>query len=216
MTGWWVVSYLVLWVAVVLIALLVVGTLRQLGQIGLQLGTGSQQPLPELPSIENDGPAIGTAIPNVVADTINGFGLVETAAIRTTKWLLVMFLSPTCDTCQHAVELLNSLARQRGETIQIIVIMRADELACGSFQNVFPLQVPLICDSTRKLTYGFDVHRNPFGLLYDTSGKLVRKGTVLDGHYLAALLGEPAANERIRSEIVPVVTEPVPAPLAAG
>lgn len=203
MTGWWVASFLALWGVVALTVLLLVGVLRQMGQLRLQLGSGNTQPLPEIPSIESDGPVIGSYLPQIVVDTANNCGTVDTDAIRDSKQLLVMFLSPMCDTCQHAVDLLNSLSDRHGETVQALVIMRADELACKSFQKVFPLRVPLICDTTRKITSGFDVHRNPFGLLYDRHGVLVRKGIVTSAEHLSGLLGDPDVPGNVRSDLFP-------------
>lgn len=202
MTGLWLVSYLALWGLVVVICLFLIGVLRELGVLRLE----REQRLPQLPSglpsLEQDGPAIGAPLPDLRADTINGYGTVTLDTGERGNALLI-FMSPMCEICQHVVEPLNALVKERASVMRMVVIMRADEQACRAFVSVFPLRVPVICDSDRTTTMGFAVHRTPFGLLYGSDGKLVRKGLIEGYDDLQALLGSISAPSTAQAHIVP-------------
>ena len=116
-----------------------------------------------------------------------------------------MFMSPMCEACQYIVEPLNALEADAARTVRPAVIMRADEQACQAFLSVFPLHMPVVCDRDRTITMGLDVHRTPFGLLYDEHDTLIRKGLVEGYEDLLALLGDRSAPERAQAHVFPRV-----------
>jgi hypothetical protein len=156
-----------------------------------------------MPELENDGPAIGSALVDFEANTINGFGTLTPAMLRGHGNTLLMFMSPMCETCQHIVEPLNALAADAARAVRPVVIMRADEQACRAFLSVFPLHLPTVCDSNRTITMGFGVHRSSFGLLYDEHGTLIRKGLVQMHGHLLALLGDELAPITAQAYVFP-------------
>jgi methylamine dehydrogenase accessory protein MauD len=205
MTGLWLVSYLVLWVLVVVLCFFLVGILRQLGLLHRQLEYRPLQSEGEdsIPLLEQDGPTIGSPLTNLEVDTINGYGRLTTAMLRDRGLMLLVFMSPMCETCQHIVEPLNTLAADAARTIPMAVIMRADEHGCRAFLSVFPLHMPVVCDRESAITMGFDIHRTPFGLLYDEQGILIRKG-VLEGHEdVLALLGDRSVSLTAQAHVFP-------------
>jgi methylamine dehydrogenase accessory protein MauD len=205
MTGLWLASYLVLWGLVVVVCLLLIGILREIGQVYRQLESRQPQPQEEssIPALEHDGPAIGSSIVDLEADTINGFGTLIPATLQERGSTLLVFMSPMCETCQHIVEPLNALAADAARAISPNVIMRADEQACRAFLSVFPLHMPVVCDRDRTITMGLDVHRTPFGLLYDEQGTLIRKGLLEGQEDLLALLGDGSAPGRAQANVFP-------------
>ena len=207
MTGLWLASYLILWGLVVVLCLLLIGVLRQLGLLYRRLESGST-PLQEgdsIPALEHDGPAIGSPIVDLDADTINGFGNLVLTKLDKGGSTLFVFMSPMCEACQHIVEPLNTLAADAARAVSPHVIMRADEQACRAFLSVFPLHMPVVCDRDRTITMGLDVHRTPFGLLYDEHSTLIRKGLVEGYEDLLALLGDRSAPERAQAHVFPRV-----------
>lgn len=205
MSGLWLASYLVLWGLVVLVCLLLIGILRQLGLLQRQLALRPAEAKADsaIPALEHDGPAIGSPIVNLEAETINGFGRLILARRPERESTLLMFLSPMCETCQHVVEPLNAAAADAGRAVSPAVIMRADEHACRAFQSVFPLHLPVVCDREGTITMGLDIHRTPFGLLYDEQGTLIRKGEVEGEEDLLALLGDASAAGRAQDHVFP-------------
>ncbi len=180
---------------------------RELGLINARLGPASAQDGHTIPTVEQDGPAIGDMIPDICAIPINGSKEVSLRQAGTCS-TLVVFLSPMCESCQHVVESLNHLVSSSNRSIDPVGIMRADDPACRAFTSVFQPQFPVICDGTREITWGFDVHRNPFGLLYGKDGALERKGTLLGDQYLAALLGDEAVPNEYWDHVFPPKATP--------
>ncbi len=192
MTGLWLVSYIILWLLVIGLCLIIIGLLQQLGMLQHQLDQHPLAPVAEKkilhPSLEEDGPTVGSVVPELTADSVNGFGSIILSPLFPEGYRLLMFLSPLCESCQHIVEPLNRLIKDEAIIGKVIAIMRADEQACQAFISVFPLNFPILCDSKRTLTMNFNVHHAPFGLLYNPQGILVSKGGIKNREDLLNLL----------------------------
>ncbi len=191
MTVPWMISYVVLWLLVVVAWLLLVGTLRQIGM----LRRGGREPAnASLPALEDEGPALGSALPDLTFNTLNGLGSVSTAALARESSLAVVFITPTCQSCQQLAAPLNDVAQDRARRIQpLVFIMAHDEQACQAYLNVFPLHMPVVWDRDNAAALSFGVHRTPFGLLYDENGTLARKGVLNSSADLPALFGDASA-----------------------
>lgn len=200
MNGVWIASYAALWLVVAVLTIVVIGMLRQIGILQQsntvpKAGTGNK------PSIEDDGPAVGSRMLEFHGESINGFGLVSSSDTIRRGATLLVFMSPLCEGCQHAAEAL-SAPRAEGDP-SLVVIMRADMRSSLAFLSVFPLHAPMVCDEDRAITLNFGVHRSPFALLYDERGVLVRKGTATAQEDLRALLGDTSAPEVARAHVFP-------------
>lgn len=194
MTGLWLVSYIALWGLMLVLSLLLVGLLRQVGILHHALAARSADSTAPIPTPENDGPPLGSRLPKINAEAVNGGGSVLPARQHRER-TLIAFLSPLCESCQHTAELLNVLAADTARRVRPVVIMQADEQTSRAFMGVFPLRVPLTCDDERTLAVGtFNVHRAPYGLVYDEHGMLTSKGIVSTEEQLYALLGETSAS----------------------
>ena len=194
MTSLWLVSYIALWLLVGVLCLITVGLLQQLGLLQGQLRIESTESGTEKtllhPAPEDDGPDIGSVLPQLTASSINGFGQLTFPFSPQKGYSLLIFLSPLCEICQHIVETLNMVAENNANAGRVIAIMRTDEQACSAFISLFPLHLPVICDTERTITMGFHVHHAPFLLLYDAQDLLVRKGGIKDQKDLLTLLGD--------------------------
>jgi len=208
-SGLWLISYVVIWILVVTLCLFMIGLLRQLGVLQLQF---EHPPVSELgaktPPLKDDGPAIGSPFPQVVGETINGFGTVALASQRRASRTLVMFMSPLCDSCQHMIGPLNALMDDPTQDLSATVILRGDEGRCRSFLSVFPLRLPAICDHDSSIHRGLNVHRAPLGLLYDEHGMLIRKGVARTDDDLQVLLGNMTASSTAQDDVYPPVAVP--------
>jgi len=209
-TGLWVASYVVLWAFVGGMALLMIGMLRQIGILQHHaVGAHGQGTPPSAldqgatPALEDDGPAIGSAIPELRAETINGFDAVTLDNADNDAGTLLVFMSPMCEGCQHMVEPLNALVDAGEHRERVVAVLHADESACRAFVNIFPLRAPAVCDADRTFTMGLGIHRNPFGLLYDGEGRLVRKGMMTTDGELLAVLGDASAPEAALEFVFP-------------
>lgn len=198
MTGIWLASYLVLWALVVAMGAMLLGVLHQLG-IVLQQQAQSQSDVSEeknggeVPTAEDDGPVLSSALPFHQHQTSNNFGLVDLSQPSKHGTLLV-FISTTCESCQHLAEPLNLFVDNGVYEGRVVVIMRGDDYACKSFLSIFPLHAPVLCDADRTITMGFEIHNNPFGLFYSADGVLMRKGLVFTEDDLRALIGDTSVH----------------------
>jgi hypothetical protein len=208
MSGFWLLSYVVLWILVAGMALLLVGTLRQIGMLHLQLQQGqatleatASTDGQSIPPLESDGPPIGSPVPAWVDYSSDHAAQEPPLQTKT----LLMFLSPLCDTCQQVVEPLNALADDSSSGVRPIAVFRSDRPAYEAFLKLFPLHGESLRDSDRTLTMELGVHRSPFGLLYDEQRVLIRKGLVEGEEDLAALLGDSEVSELARMHVFPRV-----------
>lgn len=201
MTGLWLLSYIILWLVVVVLCLITVGLLQQLGILQRQLEqrgselTNEEQLLH--PALEDDGPTTGSVLPQLTVNSINGFGSLTLSSLSSQGYSLLMFLSPLCESCQHIVESLNMLVKEAENVGNVIVFMRADEQACRSFITIFPLHLPVICDNERTITMNFNVHHAPFGLLYDAQSRLTKKRGIRNREDLLNLLRDGAVIQKL-------------------
>lgn len=112
-------------------------------------------------------------------------------------------MTPSCRSCQDVVNPLNKLLDSGAYSGNVITILRSDIQGCQAFLSVFPLSVPVVCDRDKKITKQFDVHRSPFGLLYDEQGHLIRKGVVQELEDIQALLGDTSVPLAVQSNVFP-------------
>lgn len=223
MSGFWLISYIGLWVIVIVLCLLVVGLVQQVGFLRLRVDEGASGEVEDgsnepaqgepgvLPSLSDDGPAIGSALPKLALETFN----LDQAPITPASWhhprgTLVMFLSAVCESCQHITESLNQIVDQRIFEGRVIVILRADRGIGQGFLRIFPLHVPVVLDEDNVISMGLDVHRMPMALFYDGQGKLVRKGTPITHEGLLALIGNPTIDlAQIPDELARIHPSPI-------
>lgn len=204
MSGAWLVSYVALWLIVMGACAGLLGAIRELGLLRARLGVTSDAELREVPSIEHDGPAVGSRVVEMTLTLSNGFPDLVLPDPGSRSGTLLVFMSPMCESCQHVVDPLNALVHDESIPVRPVVIMRAGKEACRAFISVFPLHLPMICDCDRTVTRAFGTHRNPFALLYDESGVLVRKGIALDADHLAAVLSSDTATDEVAADVFPV------------
>jgi hypothetical protein len=211
MTGFWLVSYVALWLLCLALAVLCVGTLRQVGAIRLAIAPHlppdqrDQSDLPGPPALEHDGPSVGALLPTFTAAAMNRSEPFSSVDLPDRPYTCVVFLSPTCESCQHITDDLNALAVR--PDVNVIVVLMSRELAAKAFIRLFPLDPPVICDEDQTIANQlFNVHRNPFGLLYDQQRALVRKGQLAHGREaILALFGDPRASAEASAHVYPPI-----------
>lgn len=201
MATWWLVSSVLLWIMVIVLSVTVLAILRELGVRRAEQGASSDHPLPAVRPAGEDGPGIGSPLPDLWLSPINGvepFGLRDGVGES-----LLLFLSPMCDGCQSTAEALETVLGRRAEPTRTTIFMRGPEAGTRAFARVFSLQVPVIADSDNSVTDTFDIHHAPFGLFYDAEGYLRRRGVVVEADDLAALLGDASVPEASLSTVFP-------------
>jgi|GEM_PF-1804987 thiol-disulfide isomerase/thioredoxin len=214
MSTGWLISYIILWTIVVALCIIVIGLLERLGMLLhrdyermstqmneiIKLSAEEEQKV-LVPPVSEDGPVLGSAIPEVLLNAHANYGIKALTGRSGGSVTLVVFMAPLCESCQRIIDPLNHLIDEHIFDGQVLVILRADEIACQAFLSVFPLHIPVICDQDHTISMGLNIHRNPFGLLYNSQGKLIRKGSILDYEAILALLGDTSVSPAVQSSI---------------
>ncbi len=163
MTGWWVASYVVLWIVVVALAVLVLALARQIGTLHLRLGPRGALELDE------EGPPLGDAPPPVQLATIDGRNVTVGGPGEAQ---LVLFVSPTCPVCREVAPGLQVAARSGGMAARVV----ADADDASVTRTYASLGAPVVASPHLAREYG--IPGTPYAVVLDTLGVVRAKGTV--------------------------------------
>jgi len=179
----WVASYVMLWIIVALLAVVVMGTLRQLGIIQLRFGSDPGA------LITPEGLDRGTEAPRFEGVDVRTQQRIHLDALRGRPSVLV-FLSPGCSTCGELVPHLNDLARDRQGEINVLAVCAADETTSREFAQQVKLRTPMLADPTNAIGASYGVQHTPFAFLLDPSATILIRGVINTWPQLDALLQE--------------------------
>jgi methylamine dehydrogenase accessory protein MauD len=183
-TGWWFVSYVVLWIAVAVLGVLVVALAREVGALHLRLGPRGAL------EIDNEGPALGAQVPPLVATSLDGRPA-RLGGPGLTR--LYLFASPTCGICRDVLPAMPALLR-RGVDGAVVAEASARDLRGWGGLGVDVVSSP-------EAFVAYQVPGTPYAVVLDDRGAIVAKGTPNDPSQLEGLLD----TARRRSDEVAVV-----------
>jgi methylamine dehydrogenase accessory protein MauD len=184
-TGWWFVSYAVLWLAVAVLAVLVVALAREVGALHLRLGPRGAL------EIDTEGPEIGAVVPPLDASAVDG---------RTTRiggpgaTRLYLFASPTCGICR---DVLPAMPHLLGGALDGAIVAEAPARDLDRWRS---LDVAVVSSPEAFLAYS--VPGTPYAVVLDDRGAVLAKGTPNDPAQLEGLLD--TARRRAEAEVVSV------------
>ncbi|HEX2032251.1 MAG TPA: hypothetical protein VHL78_12800 [Actinomycetota bacterium] len=162
MSGWWLASYVVLWVLVVVLGLAVLALARQVGVLHLRLGPRGAL------EIDDEGPPLGEA-PEPI-DARDSSGRPVTIGGPGTSQLL-MFVSPGCPVCREVLPSLPAASRVGGMAPVVVSDGPPDE---GPATN--GTRAPVVVSPEVARAYG--VPGTPYVVALDAQGVVRAKGTV--------------------------------------
>lgn len=173
------VSNLILWVAVLVLAGLVVALVRQVGVL-------YERVAPAGALMAGRGPAVGEAAPVIAVETLGG-GTRTIGGVRgDRRSTLLFFLSPTCPVCKELLPALRSIARAEEERLEIVLASDGPPAEherfvarAGLERFVYVLSAPLgVAHKVSKL---------PYAVLIDAAGVVRGKGLVNSREHLESL-----------------------------
>lgn len=180
MSGWWLASYVVLWVitATMFVVLLVV--LRQLGLMYLR-GGGA-------PRLE-EGPPIGAIIPpfEEIEDGTQTEIRFPDAVVDLN---LLLFTSPHCRICEEVLRELGGVTRDFDA--RVFVVSEGDVEENGRLRQLLDGSARFFSNAERQRS--LDVRTHPYGLVTDRSGAVLEKGVVNGSRDVQVLLEEAARS----------------------
>jgi methylamine dehydrogenase accessory protein MauD len=194
--GWWLVSYVVMWILLLSVAIIGLAILRQLGLIWVRLGgaLGALQ-TPE-------GPEIGGHIP--VVEVLDDVGIGRSLVAEPGRLKLLLFLSPTCEVCDPMIPMIPGFVRRIRDEADLIALLTArdDNGKLAGWRVSGP---PIVTDAGVQDVW--TLPGLPYALAVDDRGRVVSKGIVDDVLQLESVLNggleylrqEPGSREEKQS-----------------
>jgi methylamine dehydrogenase accessory protein MauD len=174
MTGFWLASYLVLWVLVVVEALAVVLLIRQNGALLLRLEFLEKT----TPSrIERRGLSAGMKAPDFVLNDLEG-RTVRLGGFARRKVSLV-FTQPSCGPCQTLLPDLTRVAEQHvADGLQVLVVNNGSVEVTRALLNGHEPSFPVLLQEHWKVSREYGAFIAPFAFVIDEQGVIRAKGVV--------------------------------------
>ena len=181
------VSYVLLWVLVLLLLGTVLALARQIGLIYRRLPPVYARDMAE-------GPAIGSSMPILPATALAGGELQIGGPAKARR--LYVFVGAGCSVCDELAPALASFARHdRDEAELILVGVAGDANSSAAFVDRHGLgRIPYALAPDASATYG--VTGTPFAILIDPAGTVEAKGLPNHLEHLESLLITPNANHQ--------------------
>jgi len=177
------VSQVVLWTVVVVLACVVFALARQIGIL-------YERVAPAGALMMQRGPSVGDVGPTISAEDLAGRPLTVGGPRSDRRRTLVLFVSPTCPVCSTLLPVLRSVARREGGVHVVLVSDGPGEH--DRFVREHRVEhVPYVLSATLGLTY--QVGRLPYAVLLDGDGVIRSKGLVNSREHLESLF---EAHER--------------------
>ena len=184
MTDALLVSNILLWIALVSLALVVLALIRQVGVLHERIApAGALQP--------TQGPKVGELTEPLQLTTLAGDKVAVGGANDQDKASLVLFISPTCPMCKSLVPIARSLARSEGRRLRLLFASDgadsdAELQQHRNYVSDLGISEPYII--SRHLGMSYQVSKLPFALLIDADGILRSKGLVNTREHLESLI----------------------------
>jgi methylamine dehydrogenase accessory protein MauD len=172
------VSVVLLWAAVIALAVLLWALSRQVGVLFERVA-----PMGAL--MTDAGPAVGSASPNfalrgIQSEAVNIGGTSDKAS-------LLFFLSPTCPVCKKLIPVLKALVRDERRGLAVVLASDGEEAEHLRFLREQGLEaLPYVLSTELGMSYR--VSRLPYAVLLDPQGTVAAKGLVNSREQLDSLL----------------------------
>jgi len=175
------VSNIVLWVLVIVLALIVLALARQVGILHERVApAGALMP--------TSGPKVGEVTKAMTLSDLRGEEFVIGGTNPHGEATFVLFISPTCPVCKSLVPTAKSLARREGKRMRLVFASDggkveqhqayAHDLGLDAFHYVI----------SEGLGLAYEVSKLPFALLIGSDGTLHSKGLVNTREHLESLV----------------------------
>jgi len=173
------VSNVVLWVAVVLLAGVVAALVRQIGVLYERVAPAGALMIAR-------GPAVGEAGPVVRAEDLSGTPHDVGGARPDGRSTLLFFLSPTCPVCKTLLPVLRSIGRAEADWLEIVLAGDGTREEHAAFVAQHRLErFSYVLSPTLGISY--QVGKLPYAVLLDGAGIVLAKGLVNTREHLESL-----------------------------
>ena len=175
------VSNVILWVVVIVLALVVLALARQVGILHERVApAGALQP--------TSGPKVGELTEAMSIADVNGNAVTVGGASASGMNTLIMFTSPTCPVCKSLVPTAKSLAKAERNRLELVFASDGGtpEQHQAYVKDLGLDRYPYVL--SEKLGMSFEVSKLPFAVLIGADGTLQSKGLVNTREHLESLI----------------------------
>lgn len=176
-----VISNIVLWVIVIVLALVVFALTRQVGILHERVApAGALQP--------TSGPKVGELTTELPLSALDGSSLVIGGANESSLASFILFISPTCPVCKTLVPTAKSLVNSESGRMQLIFASDGEDIAKHR-SYIKDLEIdgyPYVLSQQLGMTY--QVSKLPFAVLIGGDGTLKSKGLVNTREHMESLI----------------------------
>jgi methylamine dehydrogenase accessory protein MauD len=176
-----IISNVVLWLAVVVLALLVFALTRQVGILHERVApAGALMP--------TSGPKVGELSSELELATLDGKTTTVGGKNPNGLATLVLFVSPTCPVCKTLVPTARSLASAEDSRLKLVFASDGDSVEehRAYVQDLGLSAYPYVISQQLGMAYG--VSKLPFAVLIGSDGTLESKGLVNNREHLESLI----------------------------
>jgi methylamine dehydrogenase accessory protein MauD len=174
-----IVSNLLLWVAVVVLAAVVVALLRQIGLL-------HERVAPAGALVGRERPRVGEAAPVLRLHDRRGRELSVGGAAPDERSTLLFFLSPTCPVCASLLPVVRSVARREDPDLRVVFASDGPADAHERLVQEGDLENGWYVVSS-QVGIAFQVGRVPYAVLIDPAGIIRARGLVNTREHLESL-----------------------------
>ena len=174
-----VISNIVLWLLVLVLAAVLLAVVRQLGVLHERITPAGALML-------NRGLTVGEAAPELEVTDLAGQALHVGAKRSDGRSTLLLFVSPTCPVCKTLLPAVKSSRKDERGWMDLILASDGDVAEQRAFVRAHGLEaIPYVVSAALGLAY--QVSRLPFAALLDENGVLRARGLVNSREHLESL-----------------------------
>lgn len=173
-----IISDIVLWIALIVMALVIFALTRQIGVL-------YERVAPAGALMVNQSLEVGMPAPEVAAVTLEGEKLVL-GGQSSGKSQLLFFLSPDCPICKTLLPVIKSSGKSEQNWLDVVLASDGNEQNHQQFVEEYELaRFPYVVSELLGKTYG--VAKLPYGVLIDDKGQIASMGIINSREHLESL-----------------------------
>jgi methylamine dehydrogenase accessory protein MauD len=201
MSLWWLISDIVLWLAVLALGFLLLGALRALGLLRWRL----DQLQATTPSrMGRGGLKVGKKAPDFTLPSVAG-GEVSLHDFVGRRVLLVLTQSG-CKPCHRIMPELNKL--ERAGKVRVLVVNNGELETTRQWAQEAQVCAPVLMQQHFSISKRYEMYATPFAFLIDERGLIASKGIINNGQHIAFVLsGAGNATKNGQAEAEPATAE---------
>ncbi|MFM8593423.1 MAG: TlpA family protein disulfide reductase [Chloroflexota bacterium] len=175
MTGFWLVSYIALWILVIALGALLLLLYRHFGM--MSLGT--------LEGVQRDGLSLGAEAPAISGITADGND--ATWQPKSGSYQMLLFASPDCEPCSAIMPFAQQLANAK-TNVKVASVVQGPKTEVVRMVDKHHPSFQTLADDGSGAFPRFQVRVTPFGFVIGPDGRILAKGLCSDPARMRMLL----------------------------